>query len=458
VHPLKLLKTTTFRLALLYLVLFLASVVALLGFVYWNTFGYIDRQVNETIQAEVTGLAEQYRSRGLAGLIRVVRERSTQETGSEYLLTRPDYAKIAGTLPGWPNAPTEPGGWVEFTLTHEAAHGDEVRAVRARHYRLPGGFHLLVGRDVEQRREIGATVRTSLIWTLALTVLLGLVGAYVFSQNALRRVDAINKTSRDIMSGELSRRLPVEGSGDEIDQLSTNLNAMLDQIERLMIGMKTVSDNVAHDLRSPLNRLRNRLEVTLMQPATEEEYKGALERSIEDADQLLKTFNALLSIARVESGSLREEMETVDAADVVRDMADLYDPLAEEKSIRLTTDIADAAMVRGNRELISQAVANVVDNAIKYTPEGGEVTVSVHAPAGGGAAIVVRDTGPGIPETERERVLQRFVRLELSRNSPGSGLGLSLVAAVAQLHRGRFVLSDAPGGGLEATIFLPAAV
>ena len=284
-------------------------------------------------------------------------------------------------------------------------------------------------------------------------LILGLVGGAVMSRNMLARLDSINRTSAEIIDGDLSRRVPVGSSHDEFDALAENLNAMLDRIERLMKGVREVTDSVAHDLRTPLNRLRNRLETTQrhLDPATAE--AAEIESAVAETDQLITTFNALLLIAEADAGVARGAMTPIDLAPVVEDMAELYAPLAEEKGVTLRITPAGATMIDGNRSLISQALANLVDNAIKYTPAGGMVTVTaLETPQG--VDLRVADTGPGIPSDERARVVERFVRLDASRNAPGTGLGLSLVAAVARLHDARLMLEDnAPG--LRAVIRFP---
>jgi hypothetical protein len=339
-----------------------------------------------------------------------------------------------------------------------------VKAARARAFFLQEGFYLLVGRDVQERREIESLITNALIWAIGLTVALGLAGGLFMSRNMLARVDEINRSSLDIMGGDLSQRLPIAGTGDELDQLGQNLNAMLEQIEALMIGMRQVTDNVAHDLRSPLNRLRNRLEVTLMQDASKEDYKLALEKTIAEADNLLGTFNALLMIARAEAGSLRDAMSWVDLSATVQDVAELYEPLADENGLELKVVAEPGLMIWGNRELLSQAVANLLDNAIKHgLPQNADnermIEVSARpdtARAGRGVVLSVADRGPGIPPEERQHVLERFVRLEASRNTPGSGLGLSLVAAVARLHGGAIELGDNEPG-LRVSLSLPVS-
>ena len=445
---LNLFKTTAFRLALIYLLLFAASAFALIAFIYWNTAGFMASQTDETINAEILGLREQYGQSGLPGLRQIVIERSSGGGTGLYLLANADFSRIAGNLPRWPDVPTQQGAWVDFTYDR-AANGD-LRAARGRHFELLGGFQLLVGRDVHERRQIEDRIESALFWSAGLTIGLGLIGGLLMSRNVTRRLDVINRTSRDIIDGDLTRRVPLSGSDDEFDELATNLNDMLDQIERLMSGMTEVADNIAHDLRTPLNRLRSRLEVTLMKPATESEYREALEGAIAESDGLISTFNSLLLIARAETGEARENFEELDLRALLTDVVELYEPLAEAKRITLKLPQAQTALIQGDRGLISQALANLIDNAIKYTPEDGTVSASLRSTSEEGI-IEVRDTGPGIPQAERDHVLRRFVRLEASRNEPGSGLGLSLVAAVVRLHDAQITLGDA-GPGLVATV------
>jgi signal transduction histidine kinase len=284
------------------------------------------------------------------------------------------------------------------------------------------------------------------------------------SRSVLRRIETITDASRTIMAGDLSKRIPIKGSGDELDRLSENLNAMLARIEELIGALREVSDNIAHDLKTPLNRLRNRAEAALANPDGPTSYRDGLTKTIEEADELIKTFNSLLLIARLEGGAVAESMVSVDPASIVGDVAELYEPVAEEAGLELETSVAKGLDVVVNRELVSQAVANLVDNAIKYStdesrpkPADGapppRITVTM-ARVGGTVEIAIGDRGPGVAPQDRERALQRFVRLEKSRSRPGSGLGLSLVAAVARLHGGSIRLEDnAPG--LRAVLTLP---
>lgn len=442
----KLLSTTTFRLALVYLALFLASASALLGYLYWNTAGFLARQTEATVQAETTALVTQLDESGRAGLVLAVITKARDPRQNLYLLEDTNGEKLGGNLDVWPDAQPGDGGWISFDYGRRTVEGEiETHEAQAIATRLPDDMRLLVGQDIEERRRLEAQITNALAWAVAAMIVLGIVGGAIISRNVVARIDDINRTAKDIMGGELSRRIPVSGAGDEIDQLAENLNDMLDQIERLMSGMRQVTDNIAHDLRSPLNRLRNRLEVTLMKPATQEEYAEALERSIFEADELLGTFNALLLIARAEAGAARDGMAWVDLSALAQDAAELYEPVADEAGLSLTLDIEPELEYRGHRELLAQAIANLLDNAIKHAggaAGGSAVQLSVKSRGMLGAEVTVADNGPGVGIDDRERVLGRFVRLEQSRNTPGSGLGLSLVNAVTRLHGGDLRLED----------------
>lgn len=451
------LRTATFRLAFAYLCLFALSVMLLLGFIYWRTAGFMATQADETIRAEVQGLAEQYKRRGILGLRTIIVERSSRAGQRSLYLLSFGGAPLAGNLSQWPGDAVETAkGWINFTYQRGVDEEDkEVRPGRAYQTDLSGGFRLLVGRDMKEVNAVEGTIRTTLLWALAITVFFGVVGGVWISRNVLRRLEAINRTSREIMSGDLTRRIPVVGSRDELDELADNLNKMLEQIERLMMGMREVADNIAHDLRTPLNRLRNKLEGAMIGNASREETMLALESAIMEADGLIATFNSLLLIAEAETGAHRDTLELVDLSEIIHDIADLYEPVAEDRGIVLRFVAPSRVTVRGNRSLLARAAANLVENAIKYTPKNGNVTVSAWlSPRDDRPTFSVRDTGPGIPEDDRERVLDRFVRLERARNTPGSGLGLSLVAAVARMHDATITLEDAKPG-LLATLTFP---
>lgn len=453
--PINLIHTSTFRYAVIYMVVFALSVCGVLAFVYWNTVGVIDAQSDDTIEAEIIGLAEQYRQRDLAGLAEVIRKRSAGDSGRRnlYLLTTPFRTPLAGNLTQWPPQAQGRPGWIDFRFGQADHPGARPQVARARTFVLRGGYHLLVGRDLTERAAFRDSITEALVWALLITVLLGLGGGILLSRNFLRRIDAIGHSSQAILHGDLTERMPLNGSGDEFDRLAENLNDMLDQIERLMEGMRGVADNIAHDLRSPISRLRSRLEMTLMTEQDPARHREALETTIAEADGILQTFNALLAIALAESGVLKEGFETLDLGRLAGDAVDLFDAAAERKGQHLAADIAEGCTVRGDRNLLSQAVSNLLDNALAHTPAGGAITVSV-ASCDEGAKLAVADNGPGIPEADRARVLQRFTRLDASRSTPGSGLGLSQVAATAKLHEAALDLAD-NRPGLRVSLLFP---
>ena len=449
---------STVRFALVYLALFGFSASALLGFVYTISVGVIDSQIDDTIEAEITGLAEHYRANGLSGLGQVVERRSRGNPGRRnmYLVADPRFRPVAGNLSRWPDEARDGPGWIDFRVDTEGETEARPQVARARVFFLSDGFHLLVGRDTTERGEFRNRMIEALLGALALSVLLGAAGGLLMGRHVLRRIDAINRTSRGILGGDLKRRVPVGGSGDEFDQLAHNLNAMLDRIADLMSAMREVANAVAHDLRSPISRLRARLEVTLLGKASPEEYRDALQETIAETDTILETFNALLAISLAESRALRDDFAAIDLAVLATDAAELYQPVAEEKGQRMVVEAGAGLVTLGNHRLLSQAVANLLDNAVKYTPAGG--TVSIMARWGeAGPEIVVADNGPGIPPDFRQKALRRFTRLEASRQAPGSGLGLSLVAAVAELHDAALDLEDNDPGLRVVLHFTPGS-
>jgi len=450
----RLVRTQAFRIVLIYVALFAISVTALLAFTYWNTRRTMDAQADQIIEAEITGLSEQYQRLGWQGLYQIVTERAQHGGSALYILADGEHRSITGNLTRWPSVTADPGNYVEFDYERPISSGLETRRARGQILRLEGdNFYLLVAEDVHDRVTTQTLFTTTLPWTVGLILVLGLLGGLLMSQNMLRRLDAINRTSGEIIAGDLTRRVPMTGSADEFDVLAENLNRMLDRIERLMKGLREVTDSVAHDLRTPLNRLRNRLEESLARLTAQGGSAGEIERAIAETDKLIATFNALLLIAETDAGTGRSQMTVLELNGVAGDVAELYEPLAEEKGIALKLQRGGGAQVEGNRSLVAQALANLVDNAIKYTPPDGKVTISV-AQAPEGVVLAVADTGPGIPSDDRSRVVERFVRLEASRNSPGTGLGLSLVAAVAHYHGTQLVLEDnAPG--LKASLTFP---
>jgi signal transduction histidine kinase len=460
----KLLRTTAFKLTLVYLTVFALFAAFLLGYFAWNTRRLITEQITETVDAEIQGLSEQYRLGGIRRIAFAIEGRARRPGSSLYLLTTAAGELVAGNVGALTTGILDNPGWTETVYRRvEEQDASEHRAL-VRVDQLPGGFHLLVGRDLDERERLYDVVLAAGRWSVAIVVVLGLAGGFFVARRVLRRIDAMTETTRTIMQGDLHERLPIAGTGDELDRLAINLNAMLERIEALMHGLKEVSDNIAHDLKTPLTRLHNRCEEALRAARSETQYREALASTIEESEALIRTFNALLMIARAESGQARDGMTAFDAAEIVRGIGDLYEPLADDKGLTLKVEAASAAWVRGNRELISQALANLVDNAIKY---GASAAAKVNGrPAeivlkasdrGDRILLSVADSGPGIAESDRGRALERFVRLEQSRSEPGSGLGLSLASAIARLHGGELTLAD-NHPGLVSVISLPRLV
>jgi len=446
---------------MIYMALFGTSVCGVLGVEYWQTARVIAEQTDTTIEVETQGLAEHYREFGLAQVIFVIKERARNNPNlqSIYLLTTPKYKLLAGNLSAWPaeaqsqNQVEGEPHWINFQIQTVNTKGKKVeRPARAQTFILPDNFHLLVGREMTERQKIQALITNALIWGLVLTLGLGVLGGVLMSRHVLSRIEAINRRSRAILDGDMQRRMPVSGSQDEFDRLSENLNAMLDQIERLMTGMREVTNDIAHDLRSPINRLRTRLEVTLLEKPDPDKLKAVMEDTIQESDAILETFNAILDIALAESGVLRDNFNRVDVAEVMSDAVDLYEPVASEKSQSLSVSIEDSLKVKGNRNLLFRMFANLLDNAIKYAPNGGKIQVDVTRQKSI-VTVVIADNGPGIPTELREKALQRFTRLDSSRTASGSGLGLALVAAISRLHNATLKLENNEPG-LRAVITL----
>ena len=472
-----LLRTTAARLSALYLLLF--SVCAVILVVYMTSLAVrmLTAQTVDTIDEEMQDLARAYQRGSLPFLVRVIEQRARQPGANLYLIADPDGRILSGNVES-----LEPGvlaneGWTDRPFTYrrygegvadgggqaEPASANTVETTHAAIAvvaRLPNQMIVLVGRDLGEPERFRRVVRNALMAAFGMMGLGALAIWFFVGRRALKRIDDVSEASLRIMGGDLSGRLPVTGAGDEFDRLSENLNVMLARIGALNEGLRQVSDNIAHDLKTPLTRLRNRAEATLNGAAKTAEYRAALEGTIAESDQLIRTFNAILMISRLEAGYSAESVSDVDLADAVRDVVELYEPAADEVGVKLEPNVAGAFVVTGNRELIGQALSNVVDNAIKYSAKhspGAKAAPCVRvalARTHGEIRLSVADNGPGIPdEADRQRATERFVRLEQSRSQPGSGLGLSLAKAVMKFHSGRLELAAADPGLIVSMIF-----
>lgn len=469
----RILRTTTFSFTIIYVFVF-AIAVGMLGLLFYqNTFGEMSKQTDAVVDQEIGVLSDAFSTEGAGFLRRAINDRAAWRDDGIYLLVaEPAGAVLAGNLSALPPQAVNAGeGFINFSFERpllDAASreiGVETREARGKIRRFKAtpdaeqSFLVFVARDISTREDLRRRTQSIMARIGAATILLGIVVGLVFSQALLRRVDSVNRTARAIRDGDMSKRIALTGAGDELESLAINLNAMLDQIGRLMEGMKEVSDNIAHDLRSPLNRIRGRLTEALK--ASPEEKDAALRATLTDAENMIATFNALLSIARIESGEGAGTMQAIDLKPIAEEMVELYEPAAQEAGFRLQLKAAPTPPVRASRELISQALANLLDNALKYAVGGSTIRIDIRAGAGERVLLSVLDDGPGVPPEERGSVVNRFVRLEQSRSTPGSGLGLSLVSAIARAHRGALTLGDSFSGaaerrGLKVTLALPA--
>ena len=456
------LSTTAVRLSALYLGLFALCAIVLVFYVTAISEGMQRDRTQEAIANELRIVAGAYRGGGVAGLVRVIERRSRQPGANLYAIASPTGDLIAGNIAALQPGVLDAEGWstLPFRYQRIGETVDEKHRALAQVVFLPNGMRLMVGRDLGERDQVRGLVRQALVMALAIMFAGALAIWFFVGRRALKRIDHMSEASKKILAGDLSQRLPVNGSGDEFDRLSLSLNTMLGRIERLNEGLRQVSDNIAHDLKTPLTRLRNRAEAALAGDGSA--HHDALEQMIADSDQLIRTFNALLMISRVEAGSSTAEMSDVDLSGLAEDAAELYEPVAEVEGVRLTARIAPGVIIRGNRELLAQALSNLIDNAIKYVGDVPAPEIAVTLSRVGSAVhhLAVVDNGPGIPAIRREDVVKRFVRLDESRSKPGTGLGLSLVQAVAALHGGQLLLDDASpeardNPGLAAIMALP---
>lgn len=459
--PTRLLRTSTFRLTVGYFGLFCLSALAVLLVVYLMSARFMDQQTREEIDADLGALRAFYEEGGQGSLEAAVEQRAVMEPGRKaiYGLFGPGGDYVAGNIIDMPDGrPSTDGEVIRFEVevySLESSRSRKHEAV-AKLMLIDSVGTLVVGRDVRDKAQALRYLLLAIGIGTACMLVLGLICGHVMSRWTLGRIERVNRTTAGIVAGDLSRRIELSGADDEFDELARHLNAMLERIDRLLAGMRQVTDDIAHDLRTPLSRIRSRIELALMQDSIAPETHDLLDATLRDADGLIETFNALLSIARIEAGAQRGEWEAVDLAALAREVHELYEPLAEDKGIALdlASDAAGPALALGNGQLLAQAIANLVDNAIKHTPPGSRVALRT---AGGPApAVEVADDGPGIPVDQRERAKERFVRLDAARSGvPGSGLGLSLVDAVAKLHDGRLELLDNEPGLRAVLSFRP---
>jgi signal transduction histidine kinase len=453
VRPPRIFRTSSFRLTLLYAAFFSASVLVLLGVIYWATSFYMKAQLDAAIDGQLTELQEALQSGGSEAVAQLIGElvSDAPEGPSVYLLQDRNGTVRAGNLPSLPPTP----GIVEVELPEPVASAPQLRAIYGRGILLPGGDYMLVGADAYPLNEMHEVILRAFGWSLVVTLLLATMGGALMSGSLLRRVEGISRTAREIMEGNLSRRIAMRGVDDEFDHLAASLNAMLERTQASVEGMRQVSNDIAHDLRTPLTRLRHRLELARRQSQSADALRSAIDRSIADTDAILDTFGALLRIAEIESGTRKGGFAALDLSELLRTVIEVYQPMAEEKGQHVTADIAANLRILGDRELLTQLFANLVENAMRHSPAGARVTL-IAARAGGAVDVVVADDGPGIPTEERDKVVRRFYRLEASRTTPGSGLGLSLAAAIASLHDVPLQLDDNQPG-LRVQIRFPEA-
>nr|WP_325681796.1 HAMP domain-containing sensor histidine kinase [Rhodopila sp.] len=446
----RLFRSAGFRFGAIYAALLGASAIALAVFVWWTTAGLLDRETQATIYADASDLAARWTEGGLPLLATTIEDRLAQNVDDDavYLLVDRSMHRIAGNLTTWPSGITEPNTAYELMLRRAGL----LSMAYVQRYDLPNGFHLLVGRDVKLRSQLRDLLTDALMWAMLVVMVLATVGALIIRSLMRRTLADISATASAIAAGDFARRVRISGRGDEFDQLAEVLNDMLDRIGRLMDGVRQVSNAIAHDLRTPITRARTRLEDAALHAETTDDLRAAIERAIADLDGIVQVFQALLRIAQIEAGSRRSAFTNMDVVPVLAEVADLYDAVAEDRAVAIQVDASGSVPVFGDRALIQQAIANLVDNAVKFSPPGS--TVHLTAVDGDPVTVTVADEGAGIPEVDRHKATDRFFRGETARHTPGAGLGLSLVLAVAQLHGGRLLLEDNQPG-LRASLILP---
>ena len=447
----RVLRTTSFRFAAVYVLLFVASAFVLGTVVFIVARQAMLRQMTVRIDGEVALLETEYRQKGLAGLIAIVESRERGVAALDYLVQAADGHRLAGAIP--PIGVRT--GWFDVTINEERDGKTAIEKLRAKGLHFDDGLALAVGDDIDRVADVEETILRAFAVAIGATVFLGALGGLLLSRAFLKQVDAITRTAEAIIDGNLSRRIPIEGTGDDLDHLAGTLNRMLDRIAALMESLKQISSDIAHDLRTPLSRLLQRLEEACASARSLAEYEEAVEAAAGEANDILGTFAALLRIAQVEGGERRASFRDVDFTKVADAVTDAFLPVAEDERHALQTQIEPDVVVRGDKELLSQLLVNLIENALRHTPPGTKIVLSLRRHANGNIELAVRDNGPGVPISERSRIVERFYRCERSRTTEGNGLGLSLVAAVADLHGATLRLEDAGPGLLVTTLFRP---
>jgi signal transduction histidine kinase len=457
----RILKTFTFRLASIYVGLFSLSVIFLFAFIYTFGMNYLQTQITDSIRIQYKNLVDEYQQNGSSGVEEHIKKLIAEDSDSNeiYLLVNQKYEKLEGNLNGWPSNATveskfeKEGSWVRFRI--EGPRGTSSIEVQAIAMPISKWRYLLVGQNLENNDRVEKTIIQTFWASLLLTLCMAFIGALIMTKSVIRRINIINRSAHTIMHGNVSVRIPFTSGGDEFDELSLNLNQMLDKIEGLLLSLSQFANNIAHDLRSPLNRIINRLDAGLRTIEQTNPARSLLEKNIQDMQELIGTFNSILKISELEANTEFRSFESCDLQKVINNLVEFYEPYAAEKNTSLISMVDSPIMIYGEKNLLTQALANLLDNALKFVSKNGQITieslVSQHH-----TDIIIGDNGPGIPQAYRDKVFEKFFRLEQSRNTKGNGLGLSLVAAIARIHNATISLEDnAPG--LRVRISFPQA-
>ena len=455
----RLIHTFTFRFALVYVLLFSLSVILLFAFIYTFARNYTQDQVNESIRMQYSYLLNAYQDNGSSGVEDRLRQViAADDEGKEvYLLVNRGFEKIAGNLNRWPtNATVEgrynkTGEWIVFHIESNRNRPKNIE-VKALVIPLSKWRYLLVGRSTQELERIEQVITQTFLASLAITLVMAFIGALIMTRSVMRRLNVINRSAATIMHGNLSARIPYTRGGDEFDDLSSNLNSMLDKIEQLLQSISLFANNIAHDLRSPLSRIITRMDAGLRRFSADNPARELLEKNIHDMEGLVATFNSILKISELEASTELHQFTPVNLREVLADLVEFYEPMASEKHLSLSTMIDEKLVVTGERHLLTQAFANLMDNAIKFTPPQGQIHVTTETD-GHYVDVGIADSGPGIPQMYHEKVFEKFFRIEESRHTKGNGLGLSLVAAIARIHGAEVLLSD-NHPGLKVTLRL----